>query len=145
MPNKINMERVKQFVGEIKESLHELRGYASKGKDEILNDSTLLGSVKYNLIIAIQGCIDICNHIIAKKGGRAPQDYGDCFRLMAELGVLEKDFASRLIRMAKFRNLLIHLYWEVDNERVYQMLNENLDDIDRFLDAIGSYLKKEMG
>lgn len=47
--------------------------------------------------------------------------------------------------MAKFRNLLIHLYWEVDNERVYQMLNENLDDIDRFLDAIGSYLKKEMG
>ncbi len=143
MRNKINLERIKQFVGEIKESLHILRGYLPKGKEQILEDSTLLGSIKYHLIVAIQGCIDICNHIVAKKGGRAPEDYGDCFRLMAELGILEKDFSNRLAQMAKFRNLLIHLYWEVDNERVYQMLVENLKDVDQFLMEIGRFTKKE--
>jgi len=145
MPNKINPERIKQFAGEIKESLNVLRGYIPKGKEQILKDSTLLGSIKYNLIVAIQGCIDICNHIVAKKGGRAPQDYGDCFKLMAELGILESNFSDRLVQMARFRNLLIHLYWEIDNERVYQILNKNLDDIEQFLDAVGSFLKKEMG
>jgi uncharacterized protein YutE (UPF0331/DUF86 family) len=64
--------------------------------------------------------------------------------LMAELGILERNFSDRLVQMAKFRNLLIHLYWEVDNERVYQILVENLDDIDRFLKAVGTFLKKEM-
>lgn len=137
------MERIKQFAGEIKESLLALREAASKGKEEILNDSILLSSIKYNLIVAIQGCIDICNHIVAKKGGRAPLDYGDCFKLMAELGILEGNLSDRLVQMAKFRNLLIHLYCEVDNERVYQILNENLLDIEKFLDAIGSFLKQE--
>ncbi len=144
MQNKINIERIKQFAGEIKQSLHILRGYIPKGKDQILRDPTILASIKYNLIVAIQGCIDICNHIVAKKGGRAPQDYGDCFRLMAELKILEESISNQLIQMAKFRNLLIHLYWEVDNERVYQILTNNLDDIDRFLINIGSFIKEEV-
>jgi uncharacterized protein YutE (UPF0331/DUF86 family) len=145
MQNKINVERIKQFVGEIKESLRILRGYIPKGKEQILQDHTILGSIKYNLIVSIQGCIDICNHIVAKSGGRAPQDYGDCFQLMAELGILERDFSDRLVQMTKFRNLLIHLYWEIDNKRVYRILVENLDDIDQFLNSIGVFLKKEMG
>jgi uncharacterized protein YutE (UPF0331/DUF86 family) len=143
MQNRINVERIKQFAGEIREALSLLRGYLLKGKEEILMDRTILGSTKYNLIVAIQGCIDICNHIVAKKGGRAPQDYGDCFQLMAGLTILEKDLADRLVRMAKFRNLIIHLYWEVDNERVYEILVKNLDDIDQFLGAIGRFLKKD--
>ena len=143
MQNKINTERIKQFAGEIREALSILRGYILKGKEEILKDRTTLGSTKYNLIVAIQGCIDICNHIVAKKGGRAPQDYGDCFQLMAELAILEKDLSDRLVQMAKFQNLLIHLYWEVDNERVYQILVKNLDDIDQFLEAIGKFLKRD--
>jgi len=144
MQNKINIERIKQFAGEIKESLHILRGYIPKGKEQILKDSTILGSIKYNLIVAIQGCIDICNHIVAKKGGRAPQDYGDCFKLMAELGIVEDNISGQLAQMAKFRNLLIHLYWQVDNDRIYEILIKNLDDIEHFLNAIGLFLKKEM-
>jgi hypothetical protein len=38
MQNKINIERIKQFFGEIKESLHILRGYIPKGKEQILKD-----------------------------------------------------------------------------------------------------------
>jgi uncharacterized protein YutE (UPF0331/DUF86 family) len=143
MQNKINVERIRQFAGEIKEALLVLRGYILKGREEILNDPTRLSSAKYNLIVAIQGCIDICNHIVAKVGGRAPEDYGDCFRLMVDLGILEKGFADRLVQMVKFRNLLIHLYWEVDNDRVYQILTNNLDDFDQFLSAVGKFLQRE--
>lgn len=144
MPNKINIERIKQFVGEVKEALRFLRESSAMGQEQVLKNPTFLGSIKYNLIVAIQGCIDICNHILAKKGGRAPQDYGDCFYLMSELGFLEKPLSERLVRMAKFRNLLIHLYWRVDDERVYRILVENLDDIDQFLEAMGKILLKEI-
>jgi uncharacterized protein YutE (UPF0331/DUF86 family) len=143
MRNRINTERIKQFVGEIKEALLMLRGYLPRGKGKILSDATILGSIKYHLIVAIQGCIDICNHLVAKKGGRAPEDYAECFKLLAELGILEKDLSGRLAQMARFRNLIIHLYWRIDNERVYQILTENLDDIDQFLITVGRFLKKD--
>ena len=32
--------------------------------------------------------------------------------------------------MAKFRNLIVHLYWKVDNKEVYNILKNNLDDFD---------------
>jgi uncharacterized protein YutE (UPF0331/DUF86 family) len=144
MSNNINIERIKQFVGEAKEAIHVLRDYLPKGKEEILKNPTILGSAKYHLIVAIQGCIDICNHLVAKMGGKAPEDYADCFKLMADLGLLESDLAERLAQMARFRNLLIHLYWRVDNERVYEILKENLVDIDQFLVSVGKILQKTM-
>lgn len=145
MPNKINTERIKQFAGEIKEALRFLRESSALPKERVLENPILLGSIKYNLIVSIQGCIDICNHILAKRGTRAPQDYADCFQLMSELGFLEKPLAERLVRMSRFRNLLIHLYWRVDDERVYQILAENLGDFEEFLKAIGKVIGMEKG
>ena len=34
--------------------------------------------------------------------------------------------------MARFRNRLVHLYWDVDDARVYQFLQEALGDVERF-------------
>jgi len=44
--------------------------------------------------------------------------------------------AQNLVNMAKFRNLLVHLYWKVDDERLYQILQSQLPDIDAFIDCI---------
>ena len=34
--------------------------------------------------------------------------------------------------MARLRNRLVHLYWEVDDEILYEILTSELDDFDRF-------------
>lgn len=109
----------------------------------MVGNPTVLGSIKYNLIVAIQGCIDICSHIVAKEYARAPGDYGDCFRVLKETKILDEQLGERLIKMARFRNLLVHLYWEVDNRRVYEIIRNDLADIEDFLKKIGQYLKKK--
>ncbi len=43
--------------------------------------------------------------------------------------------------MARFRNRLIHLYWEVDDNQIYEILQSRLDDFKTFLDQIGKFLK----
>jgi len=67
--------------------------------------------------VVTEAAIDLCNHIVARQGGRAPQDYADCFAVLADLKVIKPDLAKRLKQMAHFRNLLVHLYWRVDNQR----------------------------
>lgn len=31
--------------------------------------------------------------------------------------------------MARFRNLLVHMYWKVDHGRVYDLIQHDLDDL----------------
>ena len=56
----------------------------------------------------------------------------DCFGILAGLSVMTPELAERLKRIARFRNLIVHLYWQVDNRRVYQLIQHDLDDLDVF-------------
>lgn len=108
-----------------------------------MNDPDKIGSAKYHFIVAIESAIDICNHVISQNGYRAPEDYGDTFRILGEQGAFDKDFISDLKEMAKFRNRLIHLYWEVDDEQLHEILQLRLDDFKRFLNDIALFLRLE--
>ncbi len=38
--------------------------------------------------------------------------------------------------MAKFRNLLVHMYWKLDYGRVYEVIQQNLEDLRAFSAAM---------
>jgi len=80
---------------------------------------------------------------VAKKGGRSPKDYADCFVVLKELNVITEDLAKRLVQMARFRNLVIHLYWEVDDEKFFEIIKQNLGDLEEFQQRIASYVTEE--
>jgi uncharacterized protein YutE (UPF0331/DUF86 family) len=46
-------------------------------------------------------------------------------------------------KMAKFRNIVVHQYEEVDAEIVVLILKKYLGDFERFKEAILDYLKKQ--
>jgi len=131
-----NVDRIRQIMGEINAALRKLDGYAGIPEEEFLSNPEKLDGAKYNLIVAIEGAMDICNSIVARAGGRAPQDHADCFQVLGELDFLEEGFIERLKRMARFRNLLVHLYWRVDDKKVYSILKEDIRDIREYLKVI---------
>jgi len=74
---------------------------------------------------------------------RMPEDYSDTFRVMGEIGVFSKGFVEKLMEMAKFRNRLVHIYWEVDNEVIYEILQEDIQDIKEFVAAFMKFLSNK--
>jgi len=82
----------------------------------------------------------MCNHVISRNGYRVPEDYADTFKVMEEVGAFPFDFSEELKNMAKFRNRLVHLYWEVDDSQVFEILQSKLGDFKRFLDSIAKFL-----
>ena len=109
-----------------------LRQLAALPKDDLLADFTKTGSVRYYLQVAIACCLDAANHIIAALSLRPPSDYADTFTVLGEAGLVPATFVPTLQQMARLRNRLVHLYWEVDDEVLYQILTSELDDLDRF-------------
>jgi uncharacterized protein YutE (UPF0331/DUF86 family) len=133
--------RVRDLLGQIGESRRRLDELARLPEAEFLADYRNTESAKYLLIVAIEAAIDTCNHIVACRGGRAPADYADCFSILADLGAIEAALADHLKRMARFRNLLVHLYWQVDNQRVHQMMQSELGDLDSFCEQIARWIE----
>ena len=109
---------------------------------EFIADKILIGSAKYYLQVSIECCLDVANHIIAAKKYRAPKDYADTFAVIGEAGIIEKDLSHNLKQMAKFRNRLVHLYAEIDDQSVYAFIQDDLTDIKAFRRVIvDRYLK----
>ncbi len=135
--------RVRELLGYISDALHRLQELRALPQQDFVADYRCTESAKYLLIVATEAAIDLCNHLVACQGARAPQDYADCFTILAELGVIQAELASRLRMMARFRNRLVHLYWQIDNTHIYRILHENLSDLDAFRQQIISWLEHQ--
>ncbi len=98
-------------------------------------------SAKYFLIVSIEAAIEMCNHLISRNRFRIPESYADTFNVMADVGIISNDLTKKLIEMAKFRNRLVHIYWEVDDEVIYDIIKENIHDIEEFMDEFMDFLK----
>ncbi len=129
----LNIERLKTLSEEVRKTVSNLSEYAVISETKLLSDKTVLNAIKYNFIVAIQAVIDICHHIVARLAGKVPDEYGECFLILKDMGYIEPDYAVKLKSMAGFRNILIHLYHEVDDRRVIMHLKEDLCIIEDFL------------
>ena len=136
-------EKVTRLMSEVANALEVLYELSSLAKEEFLKNKHYISSAKYNLLVAIEACIDIAYHLISKNKMRLPKDYADSFRVLNERGIINDDLTRRLILMARFRNRLVHIYWEVDDEFIYEILKNNLLDIEEFMGSISNALRRE--
>ena len=74
---------------------------------------------------------------------RRAEDYSEMFKILEEEDVIGKGLATKLEDMARFRNLLVHRYGEIDNERVLEMVKHNLGDIQEFENEIARFIEHE--
>jgi uncharacterized protein YutE (UPF0331/DUF86 family) len=77
----------------------------------------------------MEAAIALCYHISSRSLQKVPEKYARCFRQHHEAGIIAAQLAERLQRMARPRNLLVHMYWKVDYNRVYDVLQDNLADM----------------
>ena len=75
-----------------------------------------------------------------QKPVSTPETYADIFQEMTKLGAIDVDFAKRLIEMAKFRNRLVHIYWDLDKETIYKFIQEDLEDFALFKQKMVEFL-----
>ena len=63
---KFNQDKVRKLTSEILATVERLEDLKKLSKEDFLSDPHKIGSAKYSFIVAIEGMIDLCNHIIAK-------------------------------------------------------------------------------
>ncbi len=132
----VEKAKLDHMITNLKRYLKILSSLAETPHRQFLKNSDKIGNAKYHFIIAIECCVDIANHIIASKNFRFPKDNADSFVVLIEEGIIGCEMKNKLRSMAKFRNRLVHLYWDVDDEKIHQYFQESLPDIERYIALI---------
>ena len=141
MELKYDKNKIIKLSSEIYNSLEKLKEIQRLKKNEFTKDPYKIAAAKYFLIVAIEAAIDMCNHIISKNKFRAPEDYSDSFRILNEKKIFKEDFTKKLIEMSRFRNPLVHIYWDVDEEVIYEIIQTDLKDLKFFIEKFTKCLE----
>ena len=120
----------------LEELLRYLRRMAQGDEEAFLADPALQAQAERWLHLAAESCLDLAHHLIADRGWRTPETYRDAFLVLQEEEVLNEEMAERMAAWAGLRNVLVHLYLDVDHALVWRTLVEDLDDLEKYAAAI---------
>ena len=136
----VDTERLRSLLDRLRDAEKELRRLRSVGAEALRDDIDRMNSVKYLFVVAAEIAIDTSQHIIAAEALDAPGTFADVFRVLGDTRWLSTDLAETFGDIARFRNLLVHGYADVDDDRVLQILSDRLDDLTAFRQHIAANL-----
>jgi uncharacterized protein YutE (UPF0331/DUF86 family) len=117
---------------EIEQSLQRLQQIRESGRQAFLDSADSRDIACYRLLLAIEAALALCYHVSSRRLRVVPEDYAGCFEQLASSGIIPAELSARLQRMARFRNLLVHVYWTVDYDRVFDVIEHDVEDLREF-------------
>lgn len=137
----LNKEVILSRIREIEKDLNKLSRFKNYSLEEFKRDENFAIAEHY-LRRALEAVFDIGNHILSRiPGGRASTYKEIALELSKENIIPEKFAKEKLVKMAGYRNRLIHFYSEVSMEELYEIIQNNLGDFEEFLKYIKELLE----
>lgn len=129
-------EKIEQKLLFMEENLNKLKKLRELKKDIFIEDFRNVDSAKYLLQVSIEAMLDITNHLIARNRFGKPESNKDSFKMLADNGLIDSKDINTYFSMAKFRNRIVHMYFNIDDEMIYDITQNNIGDFERFIKNI---------
>lgn len=136
----IDKVKINERLEKLKELTNNLKQYQSYSFEEFKNNNIVIAAIERYFQLAIECIIDIGEILISNLGLRKPEKASEVFLILGEVKIIPPDFAKKFAPVAGFRNILVHDYLGIDNQKVYEHLQNDLNDFDEFAKYIGKFL-----
>ncbi len=139
--SKLNIDKIEKNLSLIQEFLSELKELSKMGENDFLSDRRNPAAAESFLRRSLESVFDIGRHILAKSYGFKELEYKKIALELGEKGIVEKGYARTLLKMAGYRNRMVHLYQEITPKEIYSILKNHLQDIERFITEISVFIE----
>ncbi|WP_105177625.1 type VII toxin-antitoxin system HepT family RNase toxin [Clostridium cagae] len=116
--------------------LNKLKKLREFDKRIFIDDFTKVDSAKYLLQVSIEAMLDIASHLIARNRWGRPKDNKEHFQILFDNRIIAEKDVLIYFNMAKFRNRIVHMYFDINDEMIYDIVQNNIDDFERFIGNI---------
>lgn len=142
MPD-VDAKRVQHYIMTIRNNTEDIRDLLTQYEDDqILEDRYLLKALKYCLIEIAEAMADTLQHLLARKKGLTAESYLELVDKGIECALMDPQLLGRLKFFFKFRNMLVHHYWEIEDRRLLEETRKGLKDFELFMEAADVELKE---
>lgn len=135
----VDERRVRRLLQRVADDLVYLEARARDDHAAIRADADRLAALKYHFVTAIEGCVNVAQHLCASEGWGPPDSNAHSLRILGQHGVLEESLADSLARAVGFRNVLVHGYAEVDDGRAVSQL-DRVSDLSAFVNSVSRWI-----
>jgi len=141
----VDKELLSRKISRLRSYLEELKSAEDIDWGKYQSDSRAKAFVERYLHLAIEEVMDIANHFVSFYKWREPIGYRDLFLILKEHGIISEKYLPTFQNMASFRNMLVHRYETIDDELVFGIFKERLDDFELFITLVVNWLESQKG
>ncbi len=139
----VDRERILSKITELRSYLEELKKITPKSFEEYEKLELNRRACERLLQISIECVLDVCDVIFSGLKLGVPASEEDIIEKLNRAGVITDGTTNRLKGMKRMRNVLVHRYPYVDDEKIYRSLTAEIRDFNVFIDEILNFLKKK--
>ncbi|MHA1900210.1 MAG: type VII toxin-antitoxin system HepT family RNase toxin [Promethearchaeota archaeon] len=110
--------------------------------DDFLGNFEKQLACRYTIQECVQICIDIAFHLCIINEFGEPTNYKDVFKILKQNQILSDKLSKKKQYWVGVRNLVSHIYEDVDDARIYSFIVEDLNDFEDFILVIYMLQKK---
>jgi uncharacterized protein YutE (UPF0331/DUF86 family) len=138
----LNKESIHTRLSYIEDSVNSLERFKGISFEKFHADSDNFRIAFYDLHRALEAVMDIGSHILSRIPGARPSSYKDIPMLLVKHKIIPSKFASeKLLKMAGYRNRMVHFYGEITEKELYEIIQKDLKDFSVFCKYIDVLLK----
>lgn len=137
----VDQDVIAAKLGELADRVGRVRRHCPADAQALADDRDAFDLVAFNLMLAVQACVDIAGHLIADQGWAPAKDLAESFHRLQANGVLSRETADALARAAGLRNVVAHVYAQADAKLVFRAATSGLDDLERFGREVAAWIK----
>ena len=139
----VSLQRVKDKLDLISKYYDELNEDLPQSEEEFSRERVSRRAIEKTIELIADAVVDVAMIIISAKSLEKPNESCESISILAKNGILSSSFADKLKDFVRFRNLLVHQYAKVDEQREFETIRDNHQDILGFLKEMEDFVKKE--
>jgi uncharacterized protein YutE (UPF0331/DUF86 family) len=134
-------EIIRIKLKEIKDSLTKIKNNLPKTLEEFLDLGLIKDGIYKRVEFMIENVLDICKIINTDLNLGLPKKDVDIIENLMKHKIISKKMGEKIKEMKSFRNILVHVYGEIEDEIAYEEIKNGLKDFEDFEKEIESFLK----
>jgi uncharacterized protein YutE (UPF0331/DUF86 family) len=141
-PGKVRAVTVTQKATQVRSMLAGIARLPLSDKAAFEADPRNAASAESYVRRALEALLDLGRHILARGIGQGPAEYKEVALALSRARVLDEAQGELLVRLAGYRNRLVHFYDEVSDEELYEICTRHAGGIDTLLDALLGWVRR---
>ncbi len=141
MALEIDRERLSRYLLKMEENLKDIEEILASPDEEIVSSSRDMKALKYCLIEIAEAMANTLQHSLARKWGKVVDSYLGLIDEAMRRKVMDRDLLARFKFFFRFRDLLVHRYWDIDDRTLLENTRKGIQDFQGFMRETQAWIK----